>query len=103
MGAEITQRQAIAMNRPLKENIFLIVVAIENNIPVILTGPPGSSKTLSVKLVYSSMTGERRAASRLFSRKPRLIMINYQCSELATSEGINKVFTKAIKIQSKYD
>ena len=47
----------VAMNLPLKENIFLIVVAIENQIPVILTGPPGSSKTLSARLVYKNMKG----------------------------------------------
>ena len=45
------------MNLPLKENTFLITVSILNNIPIILTGPPGSSKTLSTNLVYKNMKG----------------------------------------------
>lgn len=67
------------MNLPLRENIFLLVVAIENQIPVILTGPPGSSKTLSAKLVYKNMAGPK-SEQRYFKKKPRLIVISYQCS-----------------------
>ena len=59
IGKAIAQEDCIAMNLPLRENIFLIVVAIENQIPVILTGPPGSSKTLSAKMVYKNMTGAK--------------------------------------------
>ena len=69
----------IAMNMPLKENIFIIVVAVMNQIPVILTGPPGSSKTLSIKLLYENMVGQD-SKEDLFKRKPRLVYKSYQCS-----------------------
>ncbi len=90
----------VAMNQPLRENIFLLVVAIENQIPVILTGPPGSSKTLSTRLVYKNMAGEK-SASPYFESKSRLVVISYQCSELSTSKGIKQVFKKACKNQQE--
>ncbi|HEY8540756.1 MAG TPA: hypothetical protein VIL29_00120 [Pseudothermotoga sp.] len=34
---------SIAKNQALTENIFSIVVCVENNIPLIITGPPGNS------------------------------------------------------------
>ena len=61
---------------------------------MILTGPPGSSKTLSARLVYKNMKGSE-SKSDLFKKKPRLIIVSYQCSELSTSEGIKKVFDRA--------
>ncbi len=102
VGAAVSTEDSIAMNLPLRENIFLLVVAIENQIPVILTGPPGSSKTLSARLVYKNMAGPK-SESAYFKKKPRLIVISYQCSELSTSEGIARVFQRAIATQRKFD
>ena len=89
------------MNLPLKENTFLILVAIENDIPIILTGPPGSSKTLATRMVYKNMKG-LKSDTEFFKKKPSLIEISYQCSELSTSEGIEKVFNRAIKTQENF-
>ena len=79
------------MNLPLQENSFLITVSILNNIPIILTGPPGSSKTLSVNLVYKNMKGPE-SHHRFWRNKPKLIFKTYQCSELSTSKGIQRCF-----------
>ena len=42
--------KGIAKNEAVKENVFSIVVSIQNAIPVLIIGPPGSSKTLSFKV-----------------------------------------------------
>jgi hypothetical protein len=40
------------MNGALLENVFVLMVCILNRIPVFLVGKPGSSKSLSMKLIY---------------------------------------------------
>ncbi len=89
------------MNLPLKENTFLITVSILNNIPIILTGPPGSSKTLSTNLVYKNMKGPE-SRHKFWRNKPKLIYKSYQCSELSTSLGIQRCFELATKVNLQY-
>ena len=93
--------KGIALNMPLKENAFLIMVSIECMIPIILTGPPGTSKTLSTRLIYKNMKG-MNSSSQYFKKKPKLILKSYQCSELSTSEGILNTFRRAEEMQQKY-
>ena len=47
----------IGKNIPLKENVFAMITCIINEIPLIVTGKPGSSKTLAMNLVTKSMKG----------------------------------------------
>jgi len=49
----------IAKNKALKENVFMMIVCIENRIPLFLVGKPGSSKSLSKAMVMSAMKGKR--------------------------------------------
>ena len=44
--------EGTAMNGALLENVFVLLVCILNRIPVFLVGKPGSSKSLSMKLIY---------------------------------------------------
>jgi MoxR-like ATPase len=48
----------IAKNHSLKENLFVMLVCILNKIPLFLTGPPGSSKTLALNLLVKSLRGK---------------------------------------------
>lgn len=48
--------EGTAMNGALLENVFVLMVCILNRIPVFLVGKPGSSKSLSMKLIYRSST-----------------------------------------------
>ena len=41
----------VTRNRALKENVFAMVVCIQTSIPLIVLGPPGSTKTLSFRIV----------------------------------------------------
>lgn len=45
----------IGRNEALKENLFAMFVCINNKIPLFLTGPPGSSKSISFSLITKSM------------------------------------------------
>ena len=45
----------IGRNQALLENIFCMFVCIQNRLPLILTGPPGCSKTLSFCLLYRKL------------------------------------------------
>jgi MoxR-like ATPase len=54
---KINPSKEIARNFSLKENIFVMYVCILNKIPLFLTGPPGSSKTLSLNLLVKSLKG----------------------------------------------
>ena len=47
----------IAKNKALKENVFMMIVCIENRIPLFLVGKPGSSKSLSKAMVVDAMKG----------------------------------------------
>jgi hypothetical protein len=50
--------KGIGKNTPLKENIFVIFTCLMNKIPLIITGKPGSSKTLAMNIVTKSMKGD---------------------------------------------
>ena len=36
----------------------MVLISVLNEIPIILIGPPGSSKTLCLKLLYEAMRGK---------------------------------------------
>ena len=65
MMNEIQLGPNIAKNQALKENIFMMVVCIENRIPLFLVGKPGSSKSLAKTIVADAMQGNA-AKSSLF-------------------------------------
>ena len=41
----------IAQTRGLKENVFMVVICCLAQVPLMIVGPPGSSKTLAVTIV----------------------------------------------------
>lgn len=47
----IAQDRNIAINRALKENIFVTFVCLMNKIPVLIVGNPGNSKSLAIRLI----------------------------------------------------
>jgi len=88
--------QGIAKNTALCENVFVILVCILNRIPIFVVGKPGCSKSLSVQLIKSNLRG-KDSSDTYFQTLPNLYVVSYQGSESSTSEGINKVFEKAVK------
>ena len=89
----------IAPTEALKENIYATVVCTMTGIPLIIVGPPGSSKTLSFKVVTSNLQGDVSRAEHF--RDPdvfkRIDPHYYQCSRHSTSTEIETVFERAVK------
>ena len=46
-----------ALNEALMENLYVVVIAILNKLPVFVVGKPGSSKTLAMSVIVSNLQG----------------------------------------------
>jgi E3 ubiquitin-protein ligase RNF213 len=80
----------IAPTRTLRENIYCMAVCIEACIPLIVTGPPGCSKTLSFNMTAENMRGVG-SSGLIFRHLKKLSRFNYQCSEQSTAAEIEAV------------
>jgi E3 ubiquitin-protein ligase RNF213 len=54
----------------------MILISLLNRIPIIMVGPPGSSKTLCTRLLYNAMKGKDSLLG-YFKNLPRLIYKTY--------------------------
>ena len=88
--------EGLARNEALSENIFAILVCLVNKIPIFLCGKPGCSKTLSIHLVITNLTG-KNSANEFWHKFPELVKIYFQGSLTCTSERINRAFLIAEK------
>lgn len=52
----------IALNFALRENVFTTLVCLMNKIPILIIGNPGSSKSLSIKMIASNFRGVNSAS-----------------------------------------
>ena len=84
-----------AKNAALRENVFVMLVSILNRIPVFVVGKPGCSKSLAIQLIRSNLRG-KDSKDPFFQTLPQLYFVSYQGSKSSTSEGINKIFEKAL-------
>ena len=85
----------IAKNRALRENLFTCFICIDNSVPLIIVGKPGTGKSLSFQILYNTLKGEY-SESKMFKEKGKLYRYYYQGSGTSTSEGIQQVFDKAL-------
>ena len=96
--------KGIAKNRIIKENIFLQFIAITSNIPLIIIGKPGSSKTLSFQQIKKSMRG-KYSKSNFFRKYPQILTTYFQGSESTLADDIENLFIigkqKLIKYEEK--
>ena len=88
----------IAMNAALMENLYVVVIAILNRMPIFLVGKPGSSKTLAMQVIVSNLQGEQ--SPRPFWRHfPALHLFSFQCSPMTQANGILEQFRMACNYQ----
>ena len=92
----------IAMTRGLKENIFTVLTLTLSFIPLMIVGPPGSSKTLSVNMVSDNSNGED-SPSPFYRKLARLSTFHYQCTKKSDSQEVGRVFKMCTERQSKVD
>lgn len=88
----------IALTQGLKENLFSTIVCTATKIPLIIIGPPGTSKTLSFNLTVQNLNKARQLESTSIQNLnfPSLDPHYYQCSRKSTSKEIENVFKRAI-------
>ena len=88
---QIELEKGIAKNKLLKDNLFLLFISILTKIPLIIIGKPGSSKSLSVKLLIESMNG-KNSKNKFFQMFPNVIQTYYQGSYSSQPEDIENLF-----------
>ncbi|CAI2169727.1 10559_t:CDS:2 [Funneliformis geosporum] len=87
-----------AKNEALLENVLVMIVCILTKIPCFIIGAPGSSKSLAVRLISQNLRGSD-SNDEYFRKLPQVYLIPHQGSSSSTSEGIIKVFDKAVNFQ----
>ncbi|CAG8448567.1 1498_t:CDS:10 [Acaulospora colombiana] len=87
-----------AKNEALLENVLVMIVCILTKIPVFIIGAPGSSKSLAIRLVSQNLRGSD-SNDEYFRNLPQVYLIPHQGSSSSTSDGILKVFQKAVNYQ----
>ena len=87
----IKLEKGIGINKSLKENIFLLFICLVTKIPLIIIGKPGSSKSLSAKLIYKEMKG-KYSGSEFFREYPSVIQSYFQGSDSTTLEEVKNIF-----------
>ena len=90
----LNNESGYAKNLALKGNLFCLFVCIINKEPLIIFGKPGVGKSLSVKLLFNAMMGEK-SKSEFFKKYGVIIPAFYQCSLASTSYGLQKIFDRA--------
>ena len=93
---EIKNEKGIGLNTSLKENIFLMFFSIYTQIPLIVVGKPGCSKSLSIQLIIRIMRGEF-SNSNFLKKYPTISSTGFQGSETNTPESIENIFKEAEK------
>lgn len=86
--------EKIAFNAALMENLFAAMVCLNNRIPFLIIGNPGSSKSLSIRIVDSNLKGSK-SPSEFCQQFEAINMLYFQGSESSTSEGVESIFDKA--------
>ena len=74
---EVKNEKGIGLNKSLKENIFLMFFSIYTQIPLIVVGKPGCSKSLSIQLIIRIMRGEF-SNSNFLKKYPTISSIGFQ-------------------------
>ena len=91
----------IGKNQLLKENLFLLFLAVVTKIPLIIVGKPGTGKSLSAQLLYNSMKGIY-SKNEFFKKYPQIIQIYFQGSGSTSPEDVSELFKKAENLYKNY-
>jgi len=87
----VNPEKGIGKNDSLKENIFLLFTCLNTNIPLIIIGKPGSSKSLSAQLICKVMNG-KYSSSEFFKLYPSIIQSYFQGSNSTTPGDVEGIF-----------
>jgi len=103
---QIDLDEGIGKNQLLKENIFMLFLAVVTKIPLIIVGKPGTGKSLSAQLIYNSMRGkyskQKGDKKNFFLNYPQINQIYFQGSKSSTPEDVEQLFKKADDMYKNY-
>ena len=91
----------IAKTNALMENVFAIIACAVTHTPLIIVGPPGSSKTISFNIASANLKGEESKVG-VFKETDIFKSLDshfYQCSRRTTSNEVERVFLRAVNRQ----
>ena len=91
----------IAETNALMENVFAIIACAVTHTPLIIVGPPGSSKTLSFNIASANLKG-KESRVEIFRETDIFKSLDshfYQCSRRTTSNEVERVFLRAVNRQ----
>ena len=92
--------KGIAKNKILKENLFILFFCLINQIPIVLCGKPGRSKTLSLKILQKSLKG-KDSKSLICQQYSELKIFRIQGSSYTKSSEIINIFQKGRDYQGE--
>ena len=92
--------KGIFLNGSMSKILYNVFVCINSQVPVIICGKPGCSKSLSVKIIINSMKGSN-SSNYLFRQLPKVEVTAYQGSLTSTPEGVLKAFDEARSLVKK--
>ena len=98
---QIELDKGIGQNDLLKENLFLLFLAVVTKIPVIIVGKPGTGKSLSAQLIYNSMRG-KYSKNEFFRKYPPIIQKYFQGSESTKADEVTELFNNAENLYENY-
>ena len=90
---QVQPEKGIGINTLLKENVFLLFVALVTNIPLIIIGKPGTGKSLSVQLINKSSKGEY-SNNKFFKIYSTIIQTYFQGSLSTEAKDVENLFKK---------
>ena len=95
---QIELDKGIGKNQLLKENLFLLFLAVVTKIPLIIVGKPGTGKSLSAQLIYNSMRGQyskpKDGKKSFFTKYPQINQTYFQGFESTIPEDAEELFKK---------
>ena len=86
--------KGISKNKTLKENLFIYFFCIINKMQIITIGKSGTSKSLAIKILQSSMKGPL-SKSFLCKQYPQLLILKIQGTTNTSSQNIIDIFERA--------
>ena len=98
--------KGIGKNQLIKENLFLLFLAVVTKIPLIIVGKPGTGKSLSAQLILNSMRGKyskpKDGKKSFFLKYPQINQTYFQGSTSTTPEDVDELFKKAEDLYKNY-
>ena len=88
-------KDEIAINRPLRENVFIMIHCFLASIPVFISGRPGTSKSVAIQVIESilSLKDDIKATSTYFKGMPQAKFTPIWGSDDMTANHIQEIFT----------